>query len=74
MVEDTLQNQKYIEALKTLEKHGKTAEHHKKAEHPKEVDFMRDVNKEVSKVVLSMPYKNGQYETIFKQKTIYDFI
>jgi hypothetical protein len=65
MIEDTLANQKYIEAMRAIQKAGKEPEHSKVAETALERDFMRNANNAINGKSVSMPYKQGQYESIF---------
>ena len=65
MLEDTLENQKYVEAFRSMNKHAVNADFHKVATTPAEIDFMNNANKTISKVVQTIPYKQGQFELIF---------
>lgn len=69
-MEDTEENYLYVNALKALDKAGKTSEHVKKAETPKEVDFMRETNRVVYRKSISINYAENQYETIFSVNNI----
>lgn len=66
MLEDTLENKLYIDALKSLEKHNLVSEHHKVAKHHKEIDFMHNANQMLSRSSMTIPYTTGQYEKIFR--------
>lgn len=64
-MEDTEENYLYVNALKSLEKHGKTSEHVKVAETPKEIDFMRETNRLVYRKSITINYSENQFEKIF---------
>ena len=66
MLADTLENKRYIDALKAIEKSGLEPEYTKKVETKEEEDFRVNANQSLTKVNMTIPYSNGQYEKIFK--------
>jgi len=65
----TDEHDKYIRALRALEKAGKQSDQHAIATSSQEIQFMKEVNAEVGKLTFgAVPYKPGQYENIFKKR------
>lgn len=61
----------YARAIGHLEKANATSEYTQEAEHPQERDLMRDAQRVGTRIVKTIPYREGQYERIFRREQEY---
>lgn len=61
----------YARAIGHLEKANATSEYVQIAEMPQERDLMRDAQRVGTRIVMTVPWREGQYERIFRQEQWY---
>ena len=61
----------YARAIGHLEKANATSEHVKVAEMPQERDLMRDAQRIGTRIVMTVPWRENQYERIFRRDQEY---